>query len=250
MHGFTVTGKKSTEVFMSDDLQDLNPVSEVPASSPVVTMTQDEFDKKIKAIKAKEREKLEIERGEYNQVPSRTNSLDTAQVDPALIDRLVEQKLEGFKRETEQKAYDATVQAMAKKVLDSYESKMAAGKTKYSDFEQKISDFNPREYPELIQLAEKMDNTADVMYELANNEIKAEAIASAFKRNPERALKMMGTISNSIRDNQNAKANTRHHKSLSQMRPSSTAVDNGKRNIQDLRKLDFLVGRRSKDLSQ
>src|ERR1043165_4223803 len=55
------------------------------------------------------------------------------------------------------------------KLAASFIQKMDAGKDKYPDFEAQIASLNLPSIPEIVHLAEGVDNTADVMWDLKEN---------------------------------------------------------------------------------
>lgn len=91
------------------------------------------------------------------------------------------------------------------KIASSFIQKMESGKAKHPDFEAKIAELNLPSLPEIVELAEGVDNTADVMMDLANNPHKIGNMLMTFSRNKNLARKSMADLSASIKNNEAAK---------------------------------------------
>lgn len=151
--------------------------------------------------------------------------------------------MEDAQREQEEKQ-QAAYQEEVKNVASSYYSKMNMGKSLYEDFEAVTSDFDPAAFPQLTFLIAGMENTPDIVYELAKNPQKLATIDLLANRDPKVAKKQLQKLAESINANKEALAkNPEISAPLSQLRPSPTAgVDSGKMGIRDYKKLPFLRG--------
>lgn len=116
----------------------------------------------------------------------------------------------------------------AKKIAETYQTRMAAGKDSFADFEEVMGDFNPAAFPNLVYLASQMDNTPAVMYELMKNPSKWATVAMLSDRDPRAAQSMISKISASIKANEQAKAEEKEvAPPLSRLSSSPTGQDNG-----------------------
>jgi hypothetical protein len=215
-------GEKVNRGFMSDGLENLdqNVVSE--AQAPVGNLkTQEEVDRIVKARVAREREKWEasVAHNQQSHLPGGVTGMTAEDVKRAMRDEFA-----AIKQEAESKAQQAAAQSVAQKVIDSFQSKMSRGPDKYPDFQEKTSKLPLQKFLPIVQLANEVDNTEDVMYELANNKGKLGNLMTLYNSAPEVAMEAMSELSASIKANQ---TNVKVNKPLSQVKPTATAVDNG-----------------------
>jgi hypothetical protein len=127
-------------------------------------------------------------------------------------------------REVQEKA-DAE---LAQRIVNSYKEKIAPGKEKYEDFEAVTNNVDMRYYPNVVQLlAEYVDNSHDVIYELAKNRTKLYQLESACGHNPQDAIYEIKRLSDSIKANESTSNIKYPHQPLSQQRPSNTGTDSG-----------------------
>ena len=214
---------------MSDGLsQDLGQVTDSPEISAAPKMvSQEEVDKIVHAAKMREREKAaaDIERIKSQVSSSLPSSVGGNSISKQEIELMMEAKLQKIMETAGQKA-------VAQKILNDFTEKMASGYDRYSDFDDKMKDLGLADIPEIVQLAANTDNTADVMYELANNPGKLGSFLSLCQKSPRLAVKAMSDLSKSIKDNDSAKPHV-SSKPLSQIKPNSTAVDSGSPSVRD-----------------
>lgn len=132
--------------------------------------------------------------------------------------------------------------AVANQIANEFIGKMGNGKSKYSDFDQLVDntfgDF--REFPEIVHLANNVDNTSDVVYALAQNPSKIGNLLSLLQRSPKLALADMQALSRSIKNNEEGQAMPKANEPLSQVTPSNKGVDGGSSSVSALRKQSWL----------
>lgn len=126
----------------------------------------------------------------------------------------------------------------AERTVKNFWSKMEAGKQKYQDFDKVVPSVEVlMSYPNVVQLlADHVDNTADIAYQLGHDLTKMEIIESMAQRNPRAAIQQMQRMSQSLKDNETAQSIKTPREPLSQMRPSNTGTDNGVMSVGDFRK--------------
>ena len=117
----------------------------------------------------------------------------------------------------------------AQRIAAEYHGKMKTGADKYEDFNDVMADFNPQAFPNLVYLANQMDNTPDVMRELMLNPSKWSTVALLSERDPQAAQNYLNRISQSIKANEQAKASEKEvAPPLSRLSSSSAGQDTGK----------------------
>jgi hypothetical protein len=136
----------------------------------------------------------------------------------------------------------AANQAIANKIALEFTQKMLAAKEKYQDFEEVVSQLNLPNVPELVHWTNSLDNTADVMYDIAKNPSKFANILMLSNTAPHLAQIELQKLSLSIKKNQEAQAKQVPREPLSQITPSTAGVDNGKMTLEDFKKADWLRG--------
>jgi hypothetical protein len=132
----------------------------------------------------------------------------------------------------------------AQEMVGQFNNKISAGKEKYPDIEQKISELRLDTMPELVRHAISVDNTAEFMNEIANHPQKALDIVTAERLgNHALAQKLSRNLSNSINENLKAAANAETPREpLRHVKPSNVGGDDGQMSIADLRKQKHLKG--------
>src|SRR3990167_2198035 len=157
--------------------------------------------------------------------------------------QLTEDQIRQMMREEASKVQeDQFRQQAAHHLLSEFSTKMAAGKERYPDFEEKVAGLDLAKIPQIIQLANATDNTADVMYELANKPYKVGNILSLLNSAPHLAIAEMQNLSNSIKTNQKAAQTVSSAREpLSNLRPSNAGIDNGVKSVGDFRKMPCLM---------
>lgn len=200
----------------------------------------------IKKAKLKGKEQMQSEldalKAENENLKSKAGSMGgmAANVSAEEIEQRVLSNLRQQFQESAEARAQAELQKQAEEISNSYKSKMAAGKASYDDFETVTADFKPENFPNLVWLVNKMDNTHDVMYELMNNPTKLATVIVMSERDPEAAFNMLGKISASIKTNQAAKAQEKDvQPPLGRLSSSSqtTGQDTGELSMRDMKRM-------------
>lgn len=126
-----------------------------------------------------------------------------------------------------------------KMLVDSFVSKMQAAEAKYPGLEEQLNKLDYSTAAPIIQMANDMDNTGDIMKELIDNPMKMGNLLSLMYAQPALAHKAMADLSNSIKSNEAAKADAAQAKDpMSQIKSSPSAgMDNGNMSVKDFRKM-------------
>ncbi len=154
------------------------------------------------------------------------------------VKRLTAEELNKQRDQWNREAQERTDAEMAQRIVSSYKEKIAPGKEKYEDFEAVTNNVDMRYYPNVVQLlAEYVDNSHDVLYDLAQHRTKLAQIESLCGLNPQDAIYEIKRLSESIKANEST-SQMKHAKTpLSQQRPSTTGTDSGNSlSIRDLKR--------------
>jgi len=129
-------------------------------------------------------------------------------------------------------------------VGDAYQMKMTAGKDKYSDFDEVMQEYDMNAFPHVAFLATEMEMTPDIMYELAQNSLKAASLNDLAQKSPKSAVKELQKLEDSIKKNQEAlNNNPSAPMPLDRPKSSPTAgMNNGEMTVRDFKNADWLRG--------
>jgi hypothetical protein len=132
-------------------------------------------------------------------------------------------------------------QMMAERIVGEFAGKMEAGPGKYEDFDNVVQQLDLRTIPEIVQLANSVQNTDEVMYDLGKNPYKIAQLKILAQTSPHLARAEMNRLSQSIISNKTAQAQVSGIKEpLSQIKPSTGSVDSGTPSVKDLRGASWL----------
>jgi len=242
-----VAGNVSDQNISSPSVSTSAVTSADTSTAPVVEKTQEKLLKqsevndiigsaKREAYEKGKRESL----AEYQktQAPVQTNSYAPNQTIGGMA-QLSDDKIRQLINEESQKM---TNMAVAQRIANEFTQKMMAAKDKYPDFEQVVGELNLVDMPQIVNWANSLDNTADVMYELAKYPEKLSSVTVLAYTNPRKATVLLQKLSDSIKQNESALKQPSASEPLSQIKPSTTGTDNGSKTVSDLRKQPWLRG--------
>jgi len=164
-------------------------------------------------------------------------------VDQQQLMQQVMQQLEQKQQADEAKRHQEQIEQEVNQVAQQYFGKMAQGKDMFEDFEAITADFNPAEFPQLVFLANQMDNTPAIIYELRKNPGKLADLAVLVEKSPNMARNELSKLSESIKRNDEAKRNLQEPQDpLNRLKPSPVGTDNGTKNVRDFKSASYLKG--------
>lgn len=242
---------------IAEELQDLvveqEESKEAPESPHEKMLTASQVNELVKRAKRKGEQKmqeqLDATRQELEQLKAQQGQQQEAPpqqaipqgIDPAQLQQLVAQQIAQQQEEAQRKQHEAQLHEEVNQVAKQYFGKMAQGTSLYDDFEAVTADFNPAEFPQLVYLANELDNTAAVIYELRKNPAKLASIEAMVNKSPGIAKSMLSDLSQSIKRNEEAKRNLQEPQDpLNRMKPSTVGTDNGEKNVRDFKGASFL----------
>lgn len=230
-----------------DDANKVDVVDEVDSAPEYVKKTQEEINaiigrEKFEAAEKVRREletahKAELDKLKTGQTQAMGGMRDSSNVD---IDAIYQQVASKFAQDMQGKQAEeaeAARQAEMQRIADNYFSKLKAGGEKYSDFEEIMGDFDHAEHPQLVYAVSNLENAADVMYELANSPQKLEKINAWLKTMPNRGIKELKNLSDSILQRDNAVSEYQPTaQPLSQIRGSNVSANAAPRGLEAMKK--------------
>ena len=138
--------------------------------------------------------------------------------------------------QTQQSQQKQAMEMRAQQIVQDFAGKMSAGGAKYPGFEEKVAALDLPKIPQIVHLASSVDNTADVMNELADNPHKIASLLTLARETPHLANLEMQKLSNSIKANQKATETVQTKEPLSTIKPSTAPSDKGPLSVADFRK--------------
>jgi len=158
------------------------------------------------------------------------------QMSQADIERLIAEKAPQLLHEQLQKQLH---QQRTQQTVDSFVAKMQAAEAKYPGLEAKLNDLDYSTLAPVVQMANELENTGDIMKELVDNPEKMSSIILLSYTQPKLAQKKLMDLSNSIKTNQQALAEEEQARDpMSQLKPSTSAgVNDSAMSTTDFRKM-------------
>lgn len=161
------------------------------------------------------------------------------------INKIFNDKVRAYQQEEEKRVQEeqqAKLKAGLEESFNHYMLKVEHGKSDFPDFNDVMKDFDLQAFPGVALLAGQMDNTAAIMYELAQNPMKVAHLHVLAQQSPEMAKKELQRLSQSISKNQQAVAdNVQTNAPLSRLKSSTVAgADTGQMGLKDFKNADWL----------
>jgi hypothetical protein len=195
-------------------------------------------DKARREIEAEYAQKMQGMQSSHSMPPSMDMDRMYNDISSKLMSDLQRKQQEEMQAKMEEERI-----SRSKAMADEYFNKMQRGRELFQDFEEVLADFKPQKFPEVALLAGQMENTPEIMYELAKNPSKLNDINGLAKSDPEWAMKQLKKLSDSISANKQAMSNRSPNAPLSTVRSSSVGgVDAVPNSVDDLRRLAAFRG--------
>ena len=213
--------------------------------------SQDELQRIVKREKAEVEERLRREleakhAAELNALRSGTpqpqglGGMREPQIDVESIYSRLEQKFEKQLAEKQAKMEKDQHDANMQRVADNYFAKLKGAGERYNDFDDIVGDFEHENFPQLVYHLSGMENAGDVIYELNKNPQKLEQIDYWLSKSPQKGLKMLHSLADSIKQNYVAQTEyTPTTPPLSQIKQSNVGMNNGSMSLEDFKQADF-----------
>lgn len=225
------------------------PVSSQPVQSAPVderTFKQSEVNKligdaKLEAVERYKRESSVAShqstqhQSNYGTYPDQNRSMQQPQTNLSAdeIRRMTAEEIQRSRNEWIQEAQRKAETQEAQRIATEFLTKLDSGKGKHEDFEKVVKEVDFGEVPMIAHLANMVENTADVIYELAKNPAKIATLQQLVSISPKLAISEMKRLSDSIKSNEQAAQYQSPNEPLSQRRPSNNGTDRGPLTVKD-----------------
>lgn len=144
------------------------------------------------------------------------------------IRKIVAEETQRQREAWEQQTRQKSEAEQAQNIVNKFWNKISTGKEKYQDFEKVTGDIEFARFPNTVQLlAEHVENSADVLYELGKDRFKMAQLESLSYLSPRDAIIQAQRLANSIKENEDAGRVRLPNEPLSQLRPTHTGTDSG-----------------------
>lgn len=204
---------------------------------------QEQLDAAKQQIEQLQAQQQQQAPGQMQEAPQKAPQGQAQGVDAQMIQQQVMQLLQQKQQEDEQRRHAEQLEQEVNQVAQQYFGKMAQGKDMFEDFEAITADFNPAEFPQLVFLANQMDNTPAIIYELRKNPGKLADLAVLVEKSPNMARSEIAKLSESIKRNDEAKRTLQEPQDpLNRLKPSPVGTDGGTKNVRDFKAASYLKG--------
>ena len=145
-----------------------------------------------------------------------------------------QQSQEEIRRLIQEEAYRMSQQSYAQQIERDYLSKIDSAKSSDPEFAELYDELGIENHPDLVIWANGLDNTAQVVKDLAKNPAKFSSVLTlARSGSGKMAKKEMERLSASIKANEAAQKQPQVDAPLGQMKPTNIGTDNGDLSVSD-----------------
>lgn len=226
---------------MTDGIIENNVQSETQAPASIEqnapterTFRQSEVNELIGRVKHETEQKVLRRQQESNQNQANSyrhddgNSRQSNSLNEDSIRRMAAEEAQRLRDNWLADAQSRNEQEYAQRTVSNFWDKVNQGKTKYDDFDKVTGDIEYSRFPNVVQLlAEHLDNSGDVLYDLGKNRLKLSQLEQLAQLSPRDAIVEAKRLSESIRNNEEASKMRQPNAPLSQQRPSYVGTDAG-----------------------
>ena len=213
---------------VTDDVKQGESTSEI--NPPEKQLPQSEVNRLIGEAKAKTRSQVlsELQKSQQNLSDNSQNfSQQSSSAAPKEdIRKIVSDELALHNSRLQEEAKNYHAQQAYQRAVNEVTEKVKEAEKRIPDYAETLANVgNFQDAPGIVMLANSVDNTGDVLYELAKNPAKAGAILAAFNSNaPLLAKGQIVALSKSIKQNNEAKSDVIPDEPLSQPKPTNISV--------------------------
>jgi hypothetical protein len=173
----------------------------------------------------------------YGQNQAQGSSTSSQGLDESAYRKMAAEEAQRLVENIKADAQSQAESDAAQRIVQNFWNKITPGKEKYEDFEKVTGDIEYSRFPNTVQLlADYVDNSADVLYELGKDRFKISQLEQLSMMSPKDAIIQVQRLAESIKDNQQAGKMRHPNEPLSQVRPSNASADSGPMSVSDYRK--------------
>lgn len=205
------------------------PSSDTASTPPERMFTQSEVNELAGKIRSEAKKQQPLNQGQaYNQQAQYSSQNTGSPLNESEFRRIAAEEFARHREEAMADMRSKQETEYAQRIVDSFWNKVSTGKEKYDDFDKVTGAIDLQSFPNSVQiLAEHLDNSDEVLYELGKNAFKLEQLESLAARSPKMAIAEAKRLAESIKANQSAGTYRQPNTPLSQQRPSNVGTDSG-----------------------
>lgn len=223
---------------------------DIPVDNESVAVSEEMLPKSVvskiverERLKATEQERKRLMEQMQNQQPSPEQPAQQPQGQQVGLGGMSQLSQDDIQRLIAEHAPQALMQHVnqlkVQHTVDTFVNKMNAAEQKYPGLQEKLGELDYDGMAPIIEMANSMENTADIMKELVDNPMKMGNLMALMYSQPKMAKKAMMDLSSSIKTNQQALEEEKQARDpMSSLKPSTKAgIDNGEMSVSDFRKI-------------
>lgn len=206
------------------------PVDSTPSERVFKQSEVNDLIKRVKHEEGQKRERLYQEQPQYaeQKYGQQTSQAHRDAVPESDIRRMAAEEAQRLRDQWVSEAQTKSEQDNAQRIVKNFWDKISTGKDKYEDYDAVTADIEYSRFPNMVQLlADHIDNSADVMYELGKDRLKMAQLEQLAYMSPKDAMVQARRISDSIKANESSSRIRQPNAPLSQQRPSNVGTDSG-----------------------
>lgn len=206
------------------------PVESTPTERVFRQSEVNELIKKVKHEEGLKRERLYAEQPQYaeQKYGQQQSTQQSHSLPESDIRRLAAEEAQRLRDQWIADAQSKSEQDNAQRIVKNFWDKISTGKDKYEDFDKVTGDIEYARFPNVVQLlAEHLDNSADVLYELGRDRLKMAQLEQLSYMSPKDAIVQAKRLADSIKQNETAGRMKAPNPPLSQQRPSNVGTEAG-----------------------
>lgn len=184
-------------------------------------------------------EKVGYEKGYSDALSSlQSNQKPQSAIDEASARKIAQETFAQQLEALNKKAQEEAAKQQGIQILNELGTKISSDKQNIPDFDNVVKLENFTNVPGVLHLANMVDNSGHVLYELQKNPMKLAAVTSLLSNGMTgNAMQAIKDISDSAKQNQLALQQPKSPEPLNQIKPSNIGLGNGsKQSVADLRK--------------
>jgi hypothetical protein len=143
------------------------------------------------------------------------------------VENIVKSTMNTYIEQAQQQQQQAAAQAEIERIGAEITPKIEEAKAKHSDFMEVMQVALPALSDDVIKYANGVENSGDVLYELAKNPSKIAVIEMLHSKSPQLARNEMQKLATSIKQNSQSSAHPQAKAPLSQLQHSPVGMDGG-----------------------
>ena len=195
----TVTGGAQAAPSVTQEQEKLLPQSQV---SEIVKRAKQEAVEQYKRLYTEQPEYAQQKYGDPSPVYAQRNNQT---IDESHYRKIAAEEAQRMRDEIFNQAQKRQEQEYAQNLVQKFIQKIEPAKSAYEDFEKVTGDLNLQPYPHVVQiLAESIENSGDLLYELAKDRLKLQQLEGLAERSRTDAIVQAQRLAHAMKERREA----------------------------------------------